>query len=81
MSEFRPAAWQVRRARVAQERWNEEHPERFVAWEWVKEALLSWRSWKEMSSFAPEAAEEALRRHEEFARKLPAALLDEVFPR
>lgn len=77
---FMPAAWQVLRARVAQEQWNEEHPDRKVPWEWVEEALLAWRSWKEQVEYAPQEAKTAEDRYREFACKLPDALLCEIWP-
>ena len=80
MSSFQPAAWQVRRARVALEQWNAEHPDRLVAWETVEEALLAWRGWKEKMSYDPEGSEQSRLLHEEHARRLPRWLLAEVFP-
>lgn len=77
---FMPAAWQVRRARVAQENYNAEHPDRQVPWEWVEEMLLSWRAWKEQASYAPEEAVNHHLRYQEFAKKIPNALVSEIFP-
>lgn len=77
---FMPAAWKARIARQAQEKWNAEHPDRLVPWEWVEEALLAWRSWKEQQSYAPQAAEEARQRYEEFVCWLPVTLQVEIFP-
>lgn len=80
MGSFQPAAWQVRRARVATEQWNEEHLERVVPWEWVEEALLAGRCWKEFAGHDPEQSERARLRYNEFARKLPAGLRAEIWP-
>lgn len=78
---FMPAAWQVRRARVAQEQWNTENPERIIPWEWVEEMLLAWRSWKEQQGYAPQEAETAHGRYLEFAKKVPHQLVEEIFPK
>lgn len=76
-----PSAWTVRRARVEVERWNGENPHRPIPWEWVEEALLAWRYWKELALTEPEKAIDHLLRYEEFARKLPQALCEELWPR
>jgi hypothetical protein len=77
---FMPAAWQVRRARVAQEQWNAEHPDQVVPWEWVEEMLLAWRAWKEQVGYAPQEAVACHQRYQEFARKIPSRLVSEIFP-
>lgn len=78
---FMSAASMVRRARVAQEGWNSEHSDNPVPWEWVEEALLAHRAWKEASSYAPlEEVKAHKARHDEFARKLPAGLYDAIWP-
>lgn len=79
--QFMPAAWQVKVARVAQERWNMEHPDQFTPWEWIEETLLAWRACKEQASYAPQKSEEAHQRYLEFSRKLPPLLLREIFPK
>ena len=78
---YMPAAWQSRRARVAQENYNRENPGREVPWEWVEECLLAWRAWKEQVSYAPQEAILAQARFNEFARKIPMIVLSEIFPR
>ena len=77
---FMPAAWQVRRARVAQEQWNAEHPDHLVPWEWVEEMLLAWRAWKEQVGYGSQEALSHHQRYQEFARKLPQRLIHEIFP-
>lgn len=77
---FMPAAWQVKVARKAQERWNAEHPECWVPWEWVEECLLAWRALKERASYAPSECKAERERYEEFARKLPGDILKGIFP-
>lgn len=77
---FMPAAWQVRRARIAVEQWNAERPDRALPWEWMEEALLAWRAWKEQQTCNPQEAHEAWERYEEFERKLPLEIVNEIFP-
>lgn len=76
---FRGAAWVTRRARIAQEQWNSEHPEQFVPWEWLEEFLLAHRRAKECRSYALDEAREAQARRNEFIVKLPAALVTQIF--
>ncbi len=77
---FMPPAWQARRARVANERWNQENPDRAIPWEWVEEMLLSWFAWKKQAHDAPEEALEHHNRYQEFAGKLPSRLVTDIFP-
>lgn len=77
---FTPAAWQIRRARVAQEKWNLEHPDKIIPWELVEEAVLAWRTWKELVTEDPTEALYACERHQEFARKLPEEFYRDIWP-
>lgn len=77
---FMPAAWQVRRARAALEAWNEANPGRSIPWEWVEEALLSWRAWKEAAHYDADLALKHLERNQEFVDKLPAELVALIWP-
>jgi hypothetical protein len=76
---FMPAAWMARRARVLLEQWNSEHPNKVIAFEWVEEALLAWRAWKENTYSKPSEAGEHQRRFEEFQRLLPGELVSSIF--
>ncbi len=48
--------------------WNEKHEGQFACWEWVEEALIAFFRWQHTRS------SEALLKHDEYARRLPADL-------
>lgn len=65
--------------------WNQDHPERPVAWEWVEEMALGWIVYLTAQvSGNTMMAEEGLRRYDEFRRLLPkklAQLVSDQLPR
>lgn len=75
---FLPITWQIRRARVAYENWNSSHPNDLLSWETVEEMLLAWRG--RCESCNGHEALDYQQRYEEFARKLPLRLREEIFP-
>src|SRR5437764_14689890 len=77
--DFCLAAGEVSKARARVRRWNRKNPDRFVAWEWVEEAVIAKIRGDALVHRRPNDALEHLQRHREFTRRLPGDLVDRLF--
>lgn len=68
-------------ARLVLDAWNERHPDtQFVPWETVYECLTAFRRWQLaiLTRAPPDHVIEHLTRHNEFARRIPDALIAQL---
>lgn len=70
---------EISRARAVVDWWNEDHPQRHVPWEWVEEMLLAKHRWHSLARQRSGKALDHYARYQEFSKKLPRPLVDQIF--
>jgi hypothetical protein len=70
---------EISRAKAVVDWWNEDHPQRHVPWEWVEEMLLAKHRWHSLARQRSGKALDHYARYQEFSKKLPRPLVDQIF--
>ncbi len=75
--EFIPASVQIESARKATRRWNSQHDDQYVPWEWVEEAVTGYLKAVTFTKYGkPILAREWHYRYIEYVNRIPQGLRD-----